>query len=121
MRGRWEEEVEEEEGEEEMLPSCGLGRCLTPTTGGETECVTGHPRSRRRLNTRGRACSRMAAIFDFLPLFGFRDVIYAKEGPLLLMKFPIIRIFSKSTLFNGRIKLKYTVGNYLLFLCMFEK
>ena len=28
----------------------------------------------------------MAAILDLMPLFGFRDVIYAKAGQILLMK-----------------------------------
>ena len=42
-----------------------------------------HPRSR---GPRGHALRPMAGILDLMPLFGFgfRDVICAKEGPILL-------------------------------------
>ena len=41
----------------------------------------GHLRSR---GPRGHALGWMAAILDSMPLFGFRDVIGAKEGPIQL-------------------------------------
>ena len=79
------------------LPSRGLGCSLTHL--GENERFIGHPRSRGLLS---HALSRIAAIFDYMSLFGFRDVIGAIAGPILLLR-NILILFLTLFLLNSLI------------------
>ena len=61
----------------------GSDRLYTPDKWHTKRGCQGLSKSR---GCRGHALSRMVAILDWIPLFGFRfhDVIDAKEGPILL-------------------------------------
>ena len=66
------------------LPSHELGCWLTP--GVKTPCVTGSSNDKRStLTHRSHALSWMQAILDFMPLFGFPDVICPIGWPILLI------------------------------------